>query len=124
MVWTAVAIGKVPSFLLPPPEDVLPRIATDRQSFINHSWITIQEILFGFGWSVVTAIPVGLLIAAELVVPDLAAAVIHKKRRPSRSAVLCSRRPKELSWSKRCVDSFGTSGPNESSNDYYRGSFL
>jgi len=61
--WAAVDIGKVPSYLLPPPQDVLPRIVADHQSFINHSWITIQEILLGFGWSVVTAIPLGLLIA-------------------------------------------------------------
>jgi NitT/TauT family transport system permease protein len=61
--WAAVAILKVPSFLLPPPEDVLPRIWESRQSLLNHSMITIQEILLGFGLSVVTAIPLGLLIA-------------------------------------------------------------
>jgi NitT/TauT family transport system permease protein len=61
--WAAVAILKVPSFLLPPPQDVLPRIWEGRQSLFNHSIITIQEILLGFGLSVVTAIPLGLLIA-------------------------------------------------------------
>lgn len=61
--WAAVDLGNVPSYLLPPPQDVLPRIAADYQSFINHGWVTIQEILLGFGWSVVTAIPLGLLIA-------------------------------------------------------------
>jgi NitT/TauT family transport system permease protein len=61
--WAAVDLGGVPPYLLPPPQDVLPRIVADYQSFIRHSWITIQEILLGFGWSVVTAIPLGLLIA-------------------------------------------------------------
>jgi NitT/TauT family transport system permease protein len=61
--WAAVAVLKVPSFLLPPPQDVLPRIWEGRQSLFNHSLITIQEILLGFGLSVVTAIPLGLLIA-------------------------------------------------------------
>jgi len=61
--WAAVAIFKVPSFLLPPPEDVLPRIAADHRSFIFHGWVTIQEILLGFAASVVSAIPLGLLIA-------------------------------------------------------------
>ena len=61
--WAAVAIFKVPAFLLPPPEDVLPRIVADHRSFIFHSWVTIQEILLGFAASVVTAIPLGLLIA-------------------------------------------------------------
>ena len=61
--WAAGAIGKVPAFLLPPPQDVLPRIIEDRQSFLNHSWVTVQEILLGFALSVVAAIPLGLLIA-------------------------------------------------------------
>jgi NitT/TauT family transport system permease protein len=61
--WAAVEILKVPSFLLPPPQDVLPRIIEDRQSFMMHSWVTIQEMLLGFALSVITAIPLGLLIA-------------------------------------------------------------
>lgn len=61
--WAAVWILKVPAFLLPPPEDVVPRIWESRQSLTNHSLVTIQEIVLGFGFSVVTAIPIGLLIA-------------------------------------------------------------
>jgi len=61
--WAAVAILKVPAFLLPPPQDVLPRIWESRQSLTGHSLVTIQEIVLGFGLSVVTAIPIGLLIA-------------------------------------------------------------
>jgi NitT/TauT family transport system permease protein len=64
--WAAVAIVRVPAYLLPPPQDVLPRIIDDRQSFLAHSWVTIQEILLGFALSVVTAIPLGLLIALSL----------------------------------------------------------
>ena len=51
------------SYLLPPPQDVLPRLYTSRQSLWNHSLVTLQEIIMGFGLSVVTAIPMGLLIA-------------------------------------------------------------
>ena len=61
--WAAVAILEVPAFVLPPPEDVLPLIWESRQSLTNHSLVTIQEIILGFGLSVVTAIPIGLLIA-------------------------------------------------------------
>jgi NitT/TauT family transport system permease protein len=61
--WAAVAILKVPAFLLPPPQDVLPRIWESRQSLTGHSLVTIQEIILGFGLSVITAIPIGLLIA-------------------------------------------------------------
>jgi NitT/TauT family transport system permease protein len=61
--WAAVEIAEVPSYLLPPPQDVLPRLVSDRESFAAHSWVTIQEILLGFALSVITAIPLGLLIA-------------------------------------------------------------
>jgi NitT/TauT family transport system permease protein len=61
--WAAVSIVKVPAFLLPPPEDVLPRIWESRVSLLDHTWVTMQEIILGFGLSVVTAIPLGLLIA-------------------------------------------------------------
>ncbi|MBC8007662.1 MAG: ABC transporter permease [Prolixibacteraceae bacterium] len=61
--WAAVEIVKVPAYLLPPPQDVLPRIYEGRVSLFNHSMVTIQEIILGFGLSVITAIPLGLLIA-------------------------------------------------------------
>jgi NitT/TauT family transport system permease protein len=61
--WAAVAIFKAPAYLLPPPQDVLPRIISSRVSLLNHSLVTLQEIILGFGLSVVTAIPMGLLIA-------------------------------------------------------------
>lgn len=61
----AIAVGyfEVPAYLLPPPGDVLPRLWDARVSLFNHSLITLQEILLGFGLSIVTAIPTGLLIA-------------------------------------------------------------
>ena len=61
--WAAVAIFKAPAYLVPPPQDVLPRIFSSRLSLWNHSLVTMQEIIMGFGLSVVTAIPLGLLIA-------------------------------------------------------------
>ena len=61
--WAAVEVFKAPAYLLPPPQDVLPRIYTSRLSLWNHTLVTVQEIVMGFGLSVVTAIPMGLLIA-------------------------------------------------------------
>lgn len=60
---TAVRYYQVPDYLLPPPETVLPRIYEARASLWNHSLITLQEILLGFGLAIFTAIPLGLLIA-------------------------------------------------------------
>src|SRR5262245_40075769 len=61
--YLAIEYFEIPAYLLPPPQDVLPRIGASWQSLWNHSLITIEEILLGFGLSIVTAIPMGLLIA-------------------------------------------------------------
>ena len=61
--WAAVAIFKVPAYLLPPPESVLPRMVTSGVSLWNHSLVTSRRFCSGFGLSVVSAIPLGLLIA-------------------------------------------------------------
>jgi NitT/TauT family transport system permease protein len=61
--WLAVALLDIPAYLLPPPQDVLPRLVSARQSLWNNSLITLEEIVLGFALSVVMAIPLGLLIA-------------------------------------------------------------
>lgn len=61
--WLAVKAFGIPAYLLPPPQDVLPRLVEARQSLWNHTLVTMEEIVLGFALSVVTAIPLGLLIA-------------------------------------------------------------
>jgi NitT/TauT family transport system permease protein len=61
--WLAVVLLNIPAYLLPPPQDVLPRLVSARQSLWNNSLVTIEEIVLGFALSVVLAIPLGLLIA-------------------------------------------------------------
>jgi NitT/TauT family transport system permease protein len=61
--WLAVKVFAIPGYLLPPPQDVLPRLIEARQSLWNHSLVTLEEIALGFALSIVTAIPLGLLIA-------------------------------------------------------------
>ena len=61
--WAAGALFGAPAYLLPPPQDVLPRLVTSRVSLWNHSLVTLQEIVLGFALSIVTAIPMGLAIA-------------------------------------------------------------
>ena len=61
--WLAVVLLNIPAYLLPPPQDVLPRLVSARQSLWNNSLVTIEEIVLGFALSVVMAIPLGLLIA-------------------------------------------------------------
>ena len=58
-----VVLFDVPDYLLPAPQDVLPRLWEDRSLLWDNSLVTIQEVLYGFGLTIITAIPLGLLIA-------------------------------------------------------------
>lgn len=61
--WLAVVLFRIPIYLLPPPQDVLPRLYAARETLWFHTLVTLQEIVAGFALSVVLAIPLGLLIA-------------------------------------------------------------
>ncbi len=63
----AVPIFKIPAYLLPGPGDVFARVISDFPMLWHHSLVTLSEILLGFGLTLVTAIPLGLLIALSLV---------------------------------------------------------
>ncbi|NDB69971.1 MAG: ABC transporter permease, partial [Methylocystaceae bacterium] len=54
---------KIPAYLLPPPDAVFARLITDRLVLWNNAAVTMTEIIFGFGLTIVTAIPLGLVIA-------------------------------------------------------------
>ena len=58
-----VTAFKVPEYLLPAPKDVIERLVDDRSLLWTDALVTIQEIVLGFGLTIVTAIPLGLLIA-------------------------------------------------------------
>ena len=59
----AIRLFKIPAYLLPGPGAVFARIVSDAGLLWNHSQVTLIEILFGFGLTIVTAMPLGLLIA-------------------------------------------------------------
>ena len=61
--WAAVELFKIPAYLLPGPGGVFSRLVTDAALLWTHSKVTLTEILLGFGLTVVTAIPLGLVIA-------------------------------------------------------------
>ncbi len=61
--WLAVWLLHIPRYLLPAPQDVIPRLFESRALLWSHGLVTLQEIFLGFGLTIVTAIPVGLLIA-------------------------------------------------------------
>lgn len=61
--WGAVELFKIPAYLLPGPQSVFTRLMTDTGLLWAHSEVTLTEILLGFAITIVTAIPIGLLIA-------------------------------------------------------------
>jgi NitT/TauT family transport system permease protein len=61
--WAAVVAFRIPAYLLPGPGAVFSRLVSDAGLLWTHSQVTLIEILLGFGLTVVTAIPLGLLIA-------------------------------------------------------------
>src|SRR3954471_2145441 len=61
--WGAVEFFKIPAYLLPGPGSVFARLVTDASLLWTHSQVTLTEILLGFAITIVTAIPIGLLIA-------------------------------------------------------------
>jgi NitT/TauT family transport system permease protein len=64
--WSAVRMLKIPSYLLPAPGEVFLRLATDYAMLWTHAKVTMTEIVLGFALTIVTAIPLGLVIALSL----------------------------------------------------------
>ena len=61
--WGAVWFWKIPDYLLPGPERVFARLISDHAMLWTHAQVTLAEVLLGFALTVVTAVPLGLLIA-------------------------------------------------------------
>jgi NitT/TauT family transport system permease protein len=59
----AVRYFKIPAYLLPGPEAVFQRVVSDAPLLWKNALVTMTEIVLGFGLTLVTAIPLGLIIA-------------------------------------------------------------
>ena len=71
-LWSgAIALFKIPAYLLPGPASVFNRIVVDAGMLWQHSLVTLTEIVLGFGLTLVTAIPLGLAIALSLLAKQL-----------------------------------------------------
>ena len=69
--WAAVVFFKIPAYLLPGPGSVFSRLVTDTALLWSHSQVTLTEILLGFALTVVTSIPLGLIIALSPIAKQL-----------------------------------------------------
>lgn len=63
-LWSlSIRIFNIPPYLLPGPGGVFQRLITDAGMLWDNALVTMTEILLGFGLTLVTAIPLGLVIA-------------------------------------------------------------
>lgn len=61
--WAVVVVFRIPAYLLPGPDKVFVRLVSDAGVLWMHSQVTLTEVLLGFAITIVTAIPLGLVIA-------------------------------------------------------------
>ena len=63
-LWSwSVSLFRIPAYLLPGPRAVFGRVISDAPMLWDNAMITMAEIVIGFGLTLVTAIPLGLVIA-------------------------------------------------------------
>ena len=76
-LWAAlVSIFRIPNYLVPSPQEVIPRLIQARQVLWANTLTTLREIIIGFAITVVISIPLGLLIALSLLARRLAYPVL------------------------------------------------
>jgi NitT/TauT family transport system permease protein len=62
-VWQVmVPLAGISEFVLPTPWTIIKRIFVDWALLLHHAWITVLEVVFGFGLAVLTGIPTALAI--------------------------------------------------------------
>jgi len=71
-----VAVFRVPDYLVPAPQAVIPKLIQARQALWQNTLTTLREIVIGFVITVALSIPLGLLIALSLVARRLAYPVL------------------------------------------------
>ena len=71
-----VAVFRVPDYLVPAPQAVIPKLYQARQALWLNTVATMKEIVLGFVITVVLSIPLGLVIALSLVARRVAYPVL------------------------------------------------
>lgn len=76
-LWAAlVSIFRIPNYLVPAPQEVIPKLIQARQVLWANTLTTLREIIIGFAITVLISIPLGLLIALSLLARRLAYPVL------------------------------------------------
>jgi NitT/TauT family transport system permease protein len=65
-VWeVAVALLKVPAYLLPPPSEIFRIFFDEFPKIAFHGWVTLYEMLLGYGLAVLVALPLAIAITSS-----------------------------------------------------------
>lgn len=61
-IWeVTVFLREIPRFILPAPSKILVTLFVERSQLLHHSWVTLQEMLYGFLLAIGIGIPLGIL---------------------------------------------------------------
>lgn len=60
-----VTLLEVPTYLLPTPTRIGQEIVTEFPTLMEHSWVTLYEIILGFGLAIVVAVPLAVAITSS-----------------------------------------------------------
>jgi len=63
----AVRVNDTPEWMLPPPSAIIESFRTDWRMLIEHSWVTLVEVLLGFGLALLAGIAVGIAIDSSTI---------------------------------------------------------
>lgn len=66
--WGATIVFDIGTFLLPAPPDVVKALSENPEYLLDQSWVTLSEILYGFGIAIALGLAVAVLLAAVRVV--------------------------------------------------------
>jgi NitT/TauT family transport system permease protein len=65
-IWeVAVALLKMPAYLLPPPTQIFDTFVKEFPKLAFHGWVTLYEMLLGYGLAVAIAIPLAIAITSS-----------------------------------------------------------
>lgn len=66
LVWeVAVGIADTPQWMLPPPSAIIESFRTEYRLLLQHTWVTLLEVVLGFGLALLAGLAVGIAIDAS-----------------------------------------------------------
>jgi NitT/TauT family transport system permease protein len=60
-----VIVTRAPAYLLPPPSEIFHVFVAELPRLLEHGWVTLYEMLLGYGLAVLVAVPLAIAITAS-----------------------------------------------------------